>query len=243
MTALSCPARFVRLAANEGRSKGRNRLMANARGSHLLFLDSDMLPDSQDFLTRYLALIADDNPAVAFGGFSLDQTPVLAQHALHRALTLRSDCDPAAVRQGHAARTLCPSNLLVRRDVFENEAFDERFSGWGWEDVEWAIRVGRRWPVRHLDNTASHIGLDTAPALLAKYEQSEGNFARMAADHAAEVAEFPSFRVARILARAPFRAAWRGLLKRAALAEGAPLLLRVFAAKLFRAALYADVVR
>ncbi len=73
--ALALPARFVRLAANEGRAAGRNRLAAEARGRHLLFLDADMLPDADDFLDRWLWLIAADDPPVAFGGFSLDQTP------------------------------------------------------------------------------------------------------------------------------------------------------------------------
>ncbi|HWA61128.1 MAG TPA: glycosyltransferase, partial [Caulobacteraceae bacterium] len=93
--AMRRPARFVRLAANEGRSKGRNRLAANARAGHLLFLDSDMLPDSPAFLQTWLDLIDAENPAVAFGGFSLDQAPLKAEHALHRAMALKSDCLPA----------------------------------------------------------------------------------------------------------------------------------------------------
>jgi glycosyltransferase involved in cell wall biosynthesis len=241
--AMACPARFVRLAANEGRSKGRNRLMANARGRYLLFLDSDMAPDTERFLANYLSLIAAEDPAVAFGGFTLDQTPVTREHALHRAVTLRADCRPAAERQAEPAKTVCASNLLVRRDVFEQEAFDERFVGWGWEEVEWAIRVARRWPVRHIDNSASHIGLDTAPALLGKYVQSKGNFARMVADHRDVVRDFPSYKVARLLALVPARPLWRNALKRVALADSAPLPARVLATKLFRAALYADVVR
>ena len=43
---LALPARAVRLPANEGRAKGRNRLAGHARGGHLLFLDTDMLPDA-----------------------------------------------------------------------------------------------------------------------------------------------------------------------------------------------------
>jgi len=242
VAALSLPARFVRSMVNEGRARGRNRLMANARARHLLFLDSDMSPDSGDFLGRYLALVASEDPAVAFGGFTLDQTPDAPEHALHRALTLRSDCRPAEERQSEPAKTLCASNLLVRREVFEQEPFDERFSGWGWEEVEWAIRVARRWPVRHISNTATHIGLDTAPALLAKYEQSQANFARMVADHPDVVRAFPSYRVARVLRLLPLRTVWRGGLKRLALSDAAPLFTRVMAAKLFRAALYAEAV-
>jgi hypothetical protein len=241
--ALPIPARFIRLGANEGRARGRNRLAAAARGGHMLFLDADMAPDTPGFLGDYLALIAAEDVAVAFGGFTLDLADTRPEFAFHRAITLRAECRPAAERQAQAAKTVCASNLLVRRDVFDAEPFDKRFVGWGWEEVEWAVRVARRWPVRHIDNTAAHLGLDTAPALLAKYEQSRGNFGRMVADHIEVVRDFPSYRVARLLRPLPLRRHWREWLKRLALTENAPMIARVFAAKLFRAAIYADVVQ
>lgn len=239
---LRLPARFIRLLANEGRSRGRNRLTANARAPYFLFLDADMLPDGPNFLRDWITMIEAQTPAVAFGGFTLEQTPLAPEHALHRALALRAECRAAAVRALEPEKSVCTSNLLVRRDVFEQERFDEAFKGWGWEDVEWAIRVSRRWPVRHVDNTASHLGLDTAPALASKYEQSPANFARVLAAHPEVAQAFPSYRVARLLGRAPLRALWRPLLKSLALSAGAPLSLRVAAMKLYRAALYAEVV-
>ena len=68
VTSLALPVRFIALGENEGRSKGRNRLAAEARGQWLLFLDSDMLPDSPTFLSTYLDLVHDAAPAVVFGG-------------------------------------------------------------------------------------------------------------------------------------------------------------------------------
>jgi hypothetical protein len=238
---LAAPARFLRLSANEGRSKGRNRLMGEARATRLLFLDADMLPDRPDFLGTYLALIAAEDPAVAFGGFTLERTPVDPARGLHRALSLRGDCRPAAVRQREAEKSLCTSNLLVRREVFAHEAFDEGFVGWGWEDVEWAIRVAARWPVRHVDNPASHLGLDTDAALIAKYERSVANFGRLVARHPEVAAAFPICRLARALKRAPLKGLWAPALRRVALLRAAPTLLRVAAAKLYRAGLYAEV--
>ena len=240
--ALSFPARLIQLQANAGRARGRNRLVEHSRGRHLLFLDSDMLPDRPDFLAAYLSLIESDDPAVAVGGFSVAQAEPRPEHALHRALALRAECVPAAERARAPAKYVWTSNLLVRRDVFEAERFDEAFTGWGWEDTEWGVRVAARFGVRHLDNPATHLGLDTAAALAAKYEQSPANFARMAARHPQVVASFPSHRVARILKHAPARSLWRPALKRLALAEGAPLAARVAAMKLFRASLYAEVV-
>ena len=240
---LTLPARFVRLSANIGRSKGRNRLATHARGEWFLFLDSDMLPDGPRFLSAYIDLIECEAPAVAFGGFSVLQAPPNRAHALHRRMALRSDCAPAALRRHAPEKYVFTSNLLVRRDVFETEIFDEGFAGWGWEDVEWAMRVARRHPISHVDNTATHLGLDTAGAIAAKYEQSAANFARVVQRHRQVVERYPSYRVARMLKHVPLRAAWRPALKLFALAEAAPLAARAFAMRLYRASLYVEAVR
>jgi hypothetical protein len=157
-------------------------------------------------------------------------------------MAAHADCRPAAERRLAPEKHLFTSNLLVRRDVFEAEAFDEGFTGWGWEDVEWGMRVARRWPILHLDNPATHLGLDTAPAIAAKFEQSAANFARVVAAHREVVSAYPSYRVARALKRAPLRGLWRPLLKAYALVEGAPVRSRAFAMRLYRAALYAETV-
>jgi glycosyltransferase involved in cell wall biosynthesis len=239
---LPLPARLIRLERNEGRAKGRNRLVAHARAESFLFLDSDMLPDSPEFLAAWLSLVETDNPPVAFGGFSVDQAPSRPDHALHRAMATHADCLGAAARARAPEKHIFTSNLLVRRDVFEAEAFDEGFTGWGWEDVEWGMRVARRWPILHLDNTATHLGLDTAPAIAAKFEQSAANFARVVAAHHEVVSAYPSYRVAKVLKRAPLRGLWRPMLKAYALIEGAPVKTRAFAMRLYRAALYAETV-
>ncbi|WP_304219510.1 glycosyltransferase family 2 protein [Phenylobacterium aquaticum] len=238
---LSLPARFIRLDANEGRSKGRNRLVRHARGQWLLFLDSDMLPDRPDFIATWLDLIAKDQPAVAFGGFSLDQAPANPDNALHRAIADGSDCQPAAVR-ARMPEKIFTSNLLVRRDVFAAETFDEAFTGWGWEDVEWGMRVAARWPILHVDNTATHLGLDTAETLTAKYEQSIGNFLKITARHPDLMARYGSLKIAKLLRRAPLLQRFKPLLKAYVLARTPPVRSRAFALRLYRAALYAEAM-
>lgn len=240
--AMTLPARLITLTQNEGRSKGRNRLAASARGKALLFLDSDMRPDHGRFLQTWADLVAQQNPAVAFGGFSLLQAPAEPRFSVHRAMATRSDC------VGHEVRALTPekyvftSNLLVRRDVFETEVFDAEFSGWGWEDVEWAMRVSRRHAVIHVDNTATHMGLDTVETLAGKYEQSADNFARVVARHPDIVSTYPSYKAARLLKRVPALGLIRPWIKRAALAEWMPTPARAFSLRLYRAALYAEAV-
>jgi hypothetical protein len=157
-------------------------------------------------------------------------------------MALNSDCLSADLRRLAPEKYVFTSNLLVRRDVFEAVAFDEGFTGWGWEDVEWAMRVARQWPIQHLDNTASHLGLDTAAALTRKYEQSAANFGRVVAEHPQVVASYGSYRVARMIRRLPGRSLVRGLARTLALSGGLPTGLQGFGLRLYRAALYAEVV-
>ena len=236
------PARLVRLAANAGRAKGRNRLAAHARSGCFLFLDSDMQPDHETFLQVWLDLAERERPAAAFGGFSLMTAPRDRAFAVHRRLSETRECLPAAQRALHPEKHVFTSNLMIRRDVFEAEAFDASFTGWGWEDVEWAMRVVRRFSVLHLDNPATHVGLDTVESLAAKYEQSVANFARVAARHPAVVAAYPSYRAAKLLKRAPARPALRRLFKGLALAPVLPASARAVSLRLYRAALYAEAV-
>ena len=240
--AMTLPGRLIRLHSNEGRSKGRNRLARHARSGQLLFLDSDMLPDATDFLQRYLELLDPEPPAVVFGGFSLKQTPDAPQHRLHRMLALRSDCAPAARRSEAPAKYVFTSNLLIRRDVFDTERFDEGFTGWGWEDVEWGVRVSRRHPILHVDNPATHLGLDPARIITVKYEQSAANFARLLNAHPEVVRRYPTYRLARLMKLAPLPGLWRPALKAVALAEAAPLRLRAFCLRLYRVAVTARAI-
>ena len=201
-----------------------------------------MRPDHRRFLRDWAELVAREDPAVAFGGFSLLQAPTDARFAVHRAMAAKSECVPYGERAKQPEKYVYTSNLLVRRDVFEAEAFDPGFTGWGWEDVEWAMRVSRRFRVVHLDNAATHMGLDTVTSLAGKYEQSAPNFARMAHRHPEIVAAYPSYKAAKLLKRLPGLPWLRGRMRGAAEAGWLPVAARAFSLRLYRAALYAEAV-
>ena len=232
---------LITLPQNEGRARGRNRLTTAARGDYFLFLDSDMLPDDPAFLDRWLAK-ADGQSTVVFGGFSLIQAPDTKAFAIHKAMAGQSDCLSAAARSQYPEKYVFTSNLLVRRDVFAAEGFDPAFTGWGWEDTEWGMRIAATYGVGHIDNTATHMGLDTPQTLARKYEQSVGNFKRVVEKHPHVVSQYPSYKVAKILKKVPLLGAFRPLIKSAGLTPLLPVKIRAFALRLYRAALYAQVV-
>mgnify|MGYP000103152582 CR=1 FL=1 len=236
--------RCVRLLENAGRAKGRNILAQQARGQWLLFLDGDMLPDTGAFLQTYLGLITQNTAPVVFGGYSVLQVANTPDTALHIYLSQSSDCMAAAARNETPAKHLCTSNVLVKTDLFRQVPFDEGFTGWGWEDTEWALRVsGLGARILHVDNTATHLGLDTPEHLMRKYQQSAKNYGHMAKAHPQAMAMFTSFRIARLIKPLPAK----GLIKAvcgwlARQRYGVPVRLRAMALKLYKSTLYSEQI-
>ena len=235
------PARLITAGKNKGRSHARNRLTALAETSWTLFLDADMRPDDDEFLLRYLdAAEGCERPALIPGGFSLTHAMPTAETRLHAAQSLASECLNAQMRAAEPGRYVFTSNILVHRDILEGVQFDDGFIGWGWEDVDWGLRIARDYPIHHIDNPATHLGLDSDAALLGKYGTSGANFARAMARHPEALKTTPLYKAARTLSRLPGKGLIKAASKALASTRFLPMSLRLLGLKLYRAATYAE---
>ncbi len=242
---LPCPARLMTAAQNQGRAYGRNMLIAQARADWLLLLDADMLPDNDDFIACYMREISNlDKPTLIVGGFSLQQVRPTVKQRLHAAQSAHSECLPAIIRQRMPGRYVFTSNILVHRHLLNTVQFNDAYQGWGWEDTDWGLNIARKFPIHHIDNTATHLGLDAAEDLIHKYGTSGENFARLAKTHPEDIHQTSLYRAARRLKDLPGRRALQSLAARIARGQFSfiPMPVRLFALKLYRAAAYAGAI-
>ena len=176
----------VRLFENParlGRSGNRNRLIGQVRTGAVLFLDGDVLPDQGDFLRQYLETLNQGKPVVC-GGYSY-RTRIMTgpEYDFYLYKGRKTEWLPARRRQQTPWRYLFTGNVLVERSLLDRIPFDESFAGYGYEDIEWGIRLEREAGILHIDNPVSHLGLVKKEDALVRMQGSVDNFLRLRALH------------------------------------------------------------
>lgn len=200
---------------NVGRSDARNELLAHSTGDWVLFLDADVLPDSDRFISRYLNAAASSHNEAFCGGLSYRRcADVAPEERFYFRYSSRASVATPDVRNRRAWAWVFTSNMLVSRRLVQSCPFDPGFSGYGYEDLEWGIRLDQHGGVMHIDNAVTHLGLLTKRVLQRKTREAASNFARMRALHPNYVSDMPLMNTAQRLAWVPaglLRSVARGL--------------------------------
>ena len=237
----TCQATLFTAHENRGRAYGRNHLFEAAKADWVLFLDADMMPIDDHFIENYLTEIKSETSDVLFGGFKVVETRGTYETEIHRVMSITSDCAPAAERQRLGPKNVASSNLCVRKTVLIAEPFDTGFKGWGWEDSEWAARVNESFRLKHIDNPALHLGLETTETMLKRFRTSGPNYIRFTQRHPALAKSLPLHKWVTRLRKLPGHQLLRPLLKLTVKLNHMPMKLRIAALKLWRASWYAEV--
>ena len=164
--------RLVTLQENQGRARVRNLLVATSTGDYLLFVDSDAQVYDPKFLERYLALA--QRRCVLCGGIVHSDT--LPSPDVSLRYRYEKQCEKrftAECRNRHPYAQLRSFNLFMPRTIAERFPFNERITGYGYEDTLMGRDMARAHvQVLHIDNPLLNTDLETNPRFLAKTEEA-----------------------------------------------------------------------
>lgn len=178
--------RYYHLKKNVGRAAAREVLIQKATGINMLFLDADILPDSNKFITNYLTIINNNlyENNIILGGLSYS-TRIKNESEFDFYYYMGKEIGEISLetRSKNPWKYVVTSNLLISASVIEQIPIDIEFVGYGFEDTEWGIRLMKKFPILHIDNTVSHLGLEKKENLVKKILESSNNYNRLVDKH------------------------------------------------------------
>ena len=169
------PVNYIQLHENIGRSAIRNLFTKHVTSLLLLFLDCDVMPVSDRFISTYLSA-AGKNKIVICGGICYSPKPVADEKKLHWKYGQMRESLPAGMRNKEPYRSFLTGNFLVHKEILDTISFNEQLEGYGYEDTLYGIELERnKIELRHIDLPAEHLKLDTAEEFILKTENALKN--------------------------------------------------------------------
>ena len=162
---------YLKNKINLGRNKTRQLLADSANFDWLLFLDADVIPKTDSFITNYLNFL-DDNLDAIYGGFAYyNEVP-------EKSLKLRWEygrkCEEvkAIKRNKKPYKSIISANFLIRKSVFKT--VNSKIAGnlYGEDNHFGALLKSLNTKVKHIDNEVYHLGIEPSIKYLEKKEQA-----------------------------------------------------------------------
>lgn len=162
---------FEVLNTNIGRSKIRNLLAKKAKYNWLLFLDADVLPENENFISEYIKHI-DSKFEIIFGGYKYQNVTPDNKVILRYKYGKAREEKPANQRNLKPYGSVFSGNLFVKKELFlANNSFgDINFYGM---DIFFSYNLFKnKVPILHIDNAIYHLGLEANEVFFEKSLES-----------------------------------------------------------------------
>lgn len=158
--------------ANAGLAATRNRLISEARGTYLYFIDDDIRPGDEHTLNYAAERVqATNQPVVGRTRVPPEYRATVVQELWHQRFVNGTKNFTDGQQLGVTGFWFAA--LIMPRAALHDEQFDTRFRGYGWEEHELGYRLHQR-GVRvqfRSDLWYEHLDSVTFSGLLKKYEQ------------------------------------------------------------------------
>ncbi len=157
---------FVVLEKNIGRSAIRNLLAKKAVYENLLFLDADVIPVHDNFISNY---ISETNKKVVFGGLLYETQTPKKELLLRWIYGKKREALTLFERNKNAPDFALVSNLLIKKEILIQFPFDETLTKYGYEDLLFfSILKSNRIEIKQIENPVFHLNLENSSLFLSK---------------------------------------------------------------------------
>jgi len=156
------------LDKNIGRSSIRNLLAKKAKFEHLLFLDADVIPVHENFISNYLSEIDNEEKAV-YGGVRYQEQKPSSTLLLRWIYGKSREALSAEKRKENPYLSFLTNSFLIKKNLFEQFQFNENLKNWGHEDTLFSYNLQEnKIKISHIDNPVVHEGLEDYDIFLNK---------------------------------------------------------------------------
>lgn len=163
---------YIVKPTNTGSAATRNFLAAKSRYPWLLFIDCDVEISNPSFLYTYLLYIDKDYDVIN-GGIAVADNPLMNSNLRYIYEKAAEADHTAAKRQKQRYQEFRSTNFMIRRDVFLQNPFDERFTKSGYEDVLFGKHLKHsNAAILHIDNPVTMTEFETNPDYVLKTERN-----------------------------------------------------------------------
>jgi glycosyltransferase involved in cell wall biosynthesis len=162
---------FITNETNLGRAKNRNKLADLAQYDCFLYLDSDTLPTTDDFVEKYILSLKTSK--ICFGGLAYANQKPNKENLLRWKFGRKREAISLHKRLKNPYQSAFTSNLLIQKSVFNQIKFDQRIVNYGYEDFVFFQKIKASGiQIVHILNPVYHINYETSIVFLNKTQQA-----------------------------------------------------------------------
>ncbi|MBF2708389.1 glycosyltransferase family 2 protein [Flavobacterium soyangense] len=159
---------FSRNNSNLGRGKNINFLAEKAKFEWLLIMDCDTFPIHNIYIQKYISQI-NEGEKVIYGGIEYKKEKPNNDQLLRWFYGNARESLSVEKRNTNPNGNTLTSNILIKKNTFISNKFDESITKYGYEDLVFLSELKKKKVlVKHIDNPTYHLGLETSKQFLEK---------------------------------------------------------------------------
>jgi glycosyltransferase involved in cell wall biosynthesis len=162
--------RYIKRSENKGRTATRQELAQNAAFNFLLFLDADVFPKYEDFITRFH--FKDLNWDLQFGGIAYESQRPHPEEILRWKYGIDRESLTLQEREKDPYLSVNSGAFLIRKEVFLNINSRLNYNSYGLDNLFKQFLQNEKVRVLHIDNPVYHLGLENTTAFIEKSKES-----------------------------------------------------------------------